>query len=228
MKHIKKILTFCMMLFIIAYGKETINHTIPQYSYILKIKLPAAIQATSSIAAYYQGHELKFDTGCIMLPEKQERLAFSIIITPEVEHKAIKNNIWYLKRIASLPCRWFDLTLTFETSEPNKLMYQWHIQETDINEMPLRIPDHAILIQTDPKLIDTIEAIGENNQKTISCDTRSNLGTIYFPTIIFKKELTKDEFEHALIYPSLAIMDTRAIHEAVDSHHKVTPEKQKL
>lgn len=188
------------------------------YSYIMKMKLPCGITNASSVLCYYQGHELRCNTGCILLSEKQERLAFSLIITPEVEHKAIKNNVWYLKRLPDLPCRWFDLTLSFETNGQNKLAYRWLIEERNINDVPLRIPDHAIVIQTDPTLIEKLEP------SSSGCDdedrTKKMLNhaiTIYFPTIIFKKDLSKQSFEAACVHPLLAAIDARAIHQTRES-----------
>lgn len=188
-----------------------------QYLYILKIRLPPAITNTSNVIGYYHGKELRLNAGCIPIPEKQERLAFSVIITPEVEHKAIKNNIWYLKRLPTLPCRWFDLTLSFEQGENGKLVYRWAIEEQNIDKVSLRLPDHTILIQTDPKLIDKLENPTEGNDSRKLCSGINTQSTIiYFPTIVFKKNISKQEFEDALVYPSLAALDTRAIHEDID------------
>jgi hypothetical protein len=191
----------------------------PSYSYIVKIKLPPTItDAAANIHAYYRGQEFKFDTGCIMLSKKHERLAFSIIITPELEYKAIKNNIRYLKRVDGLPCRWFDLTLSFAPHHN----YVWHIEERPLDDVPLRIPDHAIVIQTNPALIDALDEQPrhEDEEKIIK---NVHAKVIHFPTIIFKKDLQKKEFEEASIHSLLAACDIRAIHQAAEDPLTLQP-----
>lgn len=173
--------------------------------YLLRLQFPLSITETPGLAGSYKGHPLDLKEHWCLLPENNEVFTFSLIITPEVSFKAQGNNVRYLKLIEHVPCLWYDLTLYYET-EPStgRMLPRWEIRQRTSSEMPSRIPDKAIVIYMNPQLVEGVVApeVDENNE---------NNHVVTIPMVVFKKNITADDFAEAGVYPLLASLDIKPI-----------------
>ncbi len=89
---------------------------------------------------------------------------------------------------------WYDIELVIENQdeedrqikEPRK--YHWIIKKRDLAEVPLRIPEYAIVINLPANFIDKVfdeHIVGATN-------------TFYLPTFTLKPEITKEQLEDFL------------------------------
>lgn len=184
-----------------------------KYSYVLRLQLPPAING-NHLKAYYKGSCLELDSWCL-LPEDQRCLTFSLIITPaEIEPVCEGNTTRYLRRNPKAACAWYDLTL--EIDPHHKSGYTWNIEKKDLSKVPSRLPEHSILIYTNPEYIDSIKQMETERPAGFSSDTM----VINFPTIIFKKTIDKEVFEETAVTALLASLDLDTIHARVKTASK--------
>ncbi len=192
------------------------------YSYILRLVFPPTLQATEGLSCNYKGMPLSLSNKWCVIPETQETLTFSLIITNEVEFRNSGNTVRYLKRVPSTPFAWYDLTLTkvpFNPEKPWQKLYHWKIEEKPEAEAPLRIPEHAIIIFMDPDFVETIveqdfgiEDFGDEEELGDSQkEFNGQPNSIELPVIIIKKNISPEKLEENLVYTQMAALDLKTI-----------------
>lgn len=199
--------------FIISLAATGSVFGLPQRIYSLKAKFPQALASLSpSLPVYYKGHKIDLTKGWTKLPECSEPCTFSLLITENVDFVAKGNNVRYLKRIPDQEYTWYDLTLTLEqeakdtelvTPMPAQKTYRWNIERHDEAATPERIPEHTIVLLTNPAFVEKLK-------------TETALPgaiDIVLPTVVFKEtvdpETFKEKSEEILLGP---VMDLDAIH----------------
>lgn len=171
-------------------------------TYLLKLKFPQTIREMPGLSGCYRGNPLDLQEHWCMLPEAQEVYAFSIVITPEIAYKTTGNNVKYLKRQTGSACRWFDITLHLDKKTGN---YSWDVEEKARHDMPMRLPDHAIIIFLNPDFVDTVRTLAADEEE------RSALNIIVLPVIVLKKNVTAQDLDESSVYPQLALLDLKPI-----------------
>lgn len=191
-------------------GGATLYSATSCYSYILKFQFPASFASTPELLGWYKGKPLDLKDHWCIIREDEETVAFSLVITPEIKFISRGNNVAYLKRLPDQPCKWYDLTLHIDH---NKQIYYWEIEEKSLSEVPLRLPEHTIAIQTNPDFIDKVEEVIElTDSEEEPSKEAFKTHTIDLPMIFIKKNLTKIAFQQASVYPLLASLDLKTIH----------------
>lgn len=190
-----------------------------QHFYSVNLKLPAFLNEHAHIPAYYKGHRLNLSEGWARLPECGQPCMFSLLITEDIEFTSKGNTVSYLKRIPEQEYSWYDITLTLckkqqdpislevndnkKAEIPQEQSYTWDIEKRNHDETPERIPEHTIVLLTNPNYIESLKA---EPSVPGSID-------ITLPTIIFKKDINKKEFEEtALSILVGAALNLNAIH----------------
>ncbi len=198
--------------------------------YVLDIQFPAHITPnyTQGLKGYYKGDSLKLDEQWCLLPETQERLAFSLVITPDVDFDYMTSDgqtVSHLKRIEQLPCAWYDVTLHKEPFDGavRKQKYHWTIELKGIDEIPIRLPSHAIVIKMSPHAIETVKEHKDDEVRTspTSLITEKSLRTtvIHLPTLVIKPTLTLQEWEQEQLSTVFAF-DTDTVHGKIECETK--------
>jgi hypothetical protein len=188
--------------------------SLPNRFYSLKTKMPASLKELGSVPVYYKGHKIDLAQGWAKLPECGEPCTFSLLITENVDFSAKGNTVRYLKRIKEQPYTWYDLTLNFHnerpeitendpdtTPAPAKTTYSWDIEQHDSSETPERIPEHTIVLLTNPTFIESLK-------------TEPSLpGDIVLPTIVFKDGIDTEEYKESSLNILLGpVVNLDAIH----------------
>ncbi|MCL5436543.1 MAG: hypothetical protein M1549_01535 [Candidatus Dependentiae bacterium] len=92
---------------------------------------------------------------------------------------------------------WYDIELVLDEQEDEEreakkpATYHWAITKRELNELPLRLPEYAIVIHLPSKFI---ESVTDEHGKMVS-----GPGTFYLPTFKVKAEITPQELEDALV-----------------------------
>ena len=165
--------------------------------FVINLHIPSNTKA-SALCAYYKGCPLQLSNALCILPETEKRLTFSYVITEEVDLKARGNTVQCLRRKPSLPCTWYDLTLKIDDSGEEST-YEWTVEQKKTKDMPLNLPDHAILIQTSPCLIDKIKS---TQKTTLESDI------IYLPTIFLKENCDCSQQSICAVIDSINVRTT--------------------
>ncbi len=222
MKRFTLTLLFINIFFTTPFCSFIKSSTLP---YLLNLHNPNAI-SIDGLSAYYKGFEISLSEGRALLPECGTPTVFSLIITPSASFKMQGKTVTSLLRDPKQPCRWWDLTLiskdqevdeedrrsaTGEQSQAEALAktdedkivtreYTWDIKSVAKDDMPERLPEHAIVVLIDPQFIETITEIQSEN-------------SINLPTIVFKTidESSKEAFEEAILFATMSRPDLRAI-----------------
>lgn len=207
--HMKQIL--CAVVALLNSTQICLSHESTTL-YSITIKLPSHC-ADEHIPAYYKGHKLNLHEGWTHVPECGHPSMFSLLITEDVEFSSKGNTVRYLKRIPDQKYVWYDITLTLckkndtdsykhdKTEEDQS--YTWDIEERNHDEVPERIPDHTIVLLTNPDFIKSVTS------------TPSVPGSpeIILPTIQFKEDIDKKEFEDTMLSIIVgAALNLNAIH----------------
>jgi len=214
----KKSIFFTILFsYLLHHTTSGIDRVLPSFSYVLKTQLPTGLPAHGGLRGYYKGKPLHLKDGWCVIPENQEVVTFSIIVSQDIGFKSQGNTVQYLHRTNS-PCRWFDITLQVSSSDHNNpekkhLTYFWRIVEKSPQETPGIIPFNSIILYMNPDFIDRIEERIEKN-----CDEEKPYGcalsrtTLMLPTIFFKNNISPKEWKDAISYSELAALDLKTIH----------------
>ncbi len=185
---------------------QTTAWSAPRVIYSVKTKLPTTIPALESLPSYYKGHSINLREGRAELPECGESQTFSVIFTQNIGFAAKGNTVRYLKLITGEPYLWYDLTLSFRTEkhdDEEKRIYSWSVEKRNADDVPERVPEHALVVITNPDFIETLKP-------EISIPGAVD---IVLPTIVFKDSIDPQELQEsvmqAIIGPAL---DLDAIH----------------
>ncbi len=202
--------------FIFSIAAVGSSFGLPQRYYSLKAKLAADLKdSKGSLPVYYKGHKIDLNQGWTKLPECSEPCTFSLLITENIGFKGKEKTINYLKRIPDQAYVWYDLTLSFhdepkdenvdhaESPAPAKKTYIWTIEKHDSDETPERIPEHTIVLLTNPDFIDSLK-------------TETSLPgaiDIVLPTIVFKDDIDSETIQESTLNVLMGpMMDLDAIH----------------
>lgn len=189
-------------------------------SYTLTVQMPKnSINLTKKkelslpgLKAYYKGTKIDLSKGCGKVPEPEPgesvKKYFSLIITPDIELSCSRqdNSVKYLKRVPSSPILWFDATLSLTiTDEQGKKLtdpyYSWTIEERSTDELPDRLPEQALIILIEPKLITRIQATKQ------SCEE-----PLLLPSIVFDDSVSTETLQNALTYAAISSIDLDTVH----------------
>ena len=170
--------------------------------FVLSVHTPITSNS-KGLHACYKGRIISLNSVDCILPEQDKSLAFSYVITEDIDIVAQKNTVRYLKRETSLPCKWFDITLTIDDSS-DEPTYTWTVDERDKKNMPEQLPDTAILILADPSIIEKVEP--RHSEPTVKAGSQNNV--VPLPTIFIKENVdTSKQSARA----SLALINLRTI-----------------
>lgn len=203
MKKFPLLLLTCSLALTLIFDALTAT---PRTLYSVKIKLPATITSIDSLPSYYKGSAFNLRDGRAELPECGEAQAFSVIFTETIDWVAKGNNVRYLKLIKDQPYAWYDLTLSFHTEkheEEDKRIATWTVEKREHEDVPNRVPEHALVVITDPNFIETL-------RPELSIPGAVDIA---LPTIVFKESIDAHELQEAvtraIVGPAL---DLDAIH----------------
>jgi len=176
--------------------------------YAINLQLP---HTNANIPGYYKGFKLPLKEGRALLPECKTSLVFSFVITKNLSFAMRDRTVSSLIRNLDAPCAWYDLTLVFNTKnnedddDEATQDYSWIIEKKSLDDVPKRLPLHAIVLLIDPQFIETV----------VDKETTHTPDVINLPTIVFKElsteQLAKD-FENALVAAVMNGLDLDAIH----------------
>lgn len=180
--------------------------------YMLKTDAPPHCELTG-LKAYYQGITFDLSQGWAILPEKERALTFSIVFINNIDLEGTTADP-HLKIPDNTPFSWYDLTLTFHASssahtttdispDTHKETYNWTIEKRDPEEVPTRLPYHALVVWIDPDMIDTLKLEPGITDSTL----------VYLPTIAFKQDIDPDIFEKKLTIALAASLTPDAFHQ---------------
>ncbi|MFA6066689.1 MAG: hypothetical protein WC707_05915 [Candidatus Babeliaceae bacterium] len=175
------------------------------YSYILKLQLPQHLLGASGPWISYKGNPLSLDAHWCVIPERQEIVTCSVIISQNIKYKSEGNNVQYLYRDENDPCAWYDLTLQTHIASPRKKesFPLWRIEERLLTEVPVRIPENAIIVLINPRFVDHLEEHKEKNEHKKT--------TVRLPDIVIKQDVPLKDWNNAIHYSNLAFIDLKAI-----------------
>ncbi len=145
------------------------------YTYVIKADIDKADPV--HIKCTYKGCVLDLSNGIEFLSETGHVSSFPIVVTAE-HPKVSSGTVQHLERIPDADCLWFDVSWSKEGTKT-----VWTIEQRAENDMPLRIPDNAIIVCYPPEFIDTLRDTTSQESSTI----------IHLPTIVLKKNLTQEE-----------------------------------
>lgn len=207
------IMTFCAILLTSA---SPLYASLPcgQYEYVMKVQVPVACAIEGPWIGYYRGTCIPFKGNLARLCSSKMRFTFSLIITPTLRHapSPATRNMPILMRSESAPVAWFDLSLVLKNGK-----WMWDIISLKQEEMPLRLPDHALILLFDPQLISLQSPIHTKYAKDATYE--GGCAIIEFPTIVIKaSEATLRETLQAAYCASL---DVRTFHELVTCEERV-------
>lgn len=196
-------------------------------SYIFRIKYPELVKKQPSLRAYYKGY--KYDIGNMgIISHQSESNTLFLVITDHIKHKFENDKIQYLERIENNPCRAFFLSS--KTSAHNPETIEWQIEEEKTQNIPLRLPEDALVVLLDSNLV---EEVKDNPSKFVQ-DFKKNLeynstnntrSIIYLPELCIKKTITQTQIDLAATYASLCSIDLDAIHVSPTKEIKIERER---
>ncbi|HBY05342.1 MAG: hypothetical protein UV38_C0003G0183 [candidate division TM6 bacterium GW2011_GWE2_42_60] len=176
--------------------------------YAINLQLP---YTNANIPGYYKGFKLPLNEGRALLPECKSPLVFSLVITTKLSFSMRDRTVSSLIRNLNTPCAWYDITLVFKTEnnddgdEETHREYSWIIEKKSLDDVPKRLPIHAIVLLIDPQFIEDV----------VDKETTHTPDIINLPTIVFKELTTKqlvNDFENALVVAAMNGLDLDAIH----------------
>ncbi len=193
------------------FGNQNIN-------YILTIQFPC-LENVPVAQSYYKGEKLEFERDFCRIPEDTRYANFTLVITPDIEHKADGNNIKYLERIPNLDCKIFylhqylkndDLDVSSEGAiDQDYEDIKWTITpENDIKSLSLKINDNAIVLLMNPKYVS--EVISSDSKNILI--SKNNID-IKLPLIILSCDKAEEkEFARSFDYAAIAALNLKPIH----------------
>jgi len=196
-------------------------------SYIFRVKYPQTIKKQPNLRAYYKGY--RYDIGNMgIISHQSEANTLFIVITDQIKHKSENERIQYLERVENNPCRAFFLST--KAPDANSSTLQWDIQEENVQNIPLRLPEDALVILLNSNLV---EILKENPNKFIE-DFKKNLEynpndkkrtIVYLPELIIKENSTQAQIDSAAEYASLCGIDLDAMHVSPKKEIKIERER---
>jgi hypothetical protein len=199
-------LTFLIYFFIIFVSffhtsSTTTAHTLHSPSQcIVNFRLPSTLSHLEGTTVHYKGNLFNCNNGWCLIPQEQECSTFSFVITPHIISVSDGNNIRYLKRDEKAACLWYDLTYIKESDR-----CYWAIEPKNPEEMPLRLPLHAIIIKLNPNLVCRVEETQTRKH------LRSHTNVYHLPTIVIDN-VTQEEWDNACVEAVLSF-DSTTIHQ---------------
>lgn len=198
----------CFSLFFFAHH---VAKTSPVYALI--VQTPICFMKKHQecpLKVYYGGYQVDLSGGVATLPVTDFREVFSLVITSYASFKTrAQNTVCYLKRHPKAPCLWYDLTLRkIEARDPSdddeedvKEKYVWDIKKRNLKDVPLQLPEHAIVILMDPGLVhDVVD---------MKIDGYDMENIIYLPAVVFRPDASPDAFKDAFLHSALDLtLDT--------------------
>lgn len=209
------IIVFCLAPFSLLPG--------PSYLYVMRLDFPHKTKGFA-LNGFYKGQPLEFKESCVVIREQQDCCAFTLVVTPEVRFKAEGNNVYYLERLGHKPFSWYDLTLRVDAkSAKTGAQYKWLIEKRKPQDVPLRLPEHTIVLYLDPELVDKLDTGHNLEQDEIAATIVRGLGAVTvidLPAVVLKKDVKQEELHKAQAHSLLASLDLRPIHQEVAQEMK--------
>lgn len=184
---------------------EISNNKKTNFYYKLRIKFPENLESQYKFCAYYKGKTLDFVNDIATIEEQSEINKFILVLTKEINFKSEGKHIVYLERKNKKACNFYYINGIYDQDDKN--IIDWKIEKEDINKLPLRLPDKAIIILINPKFIKGLEFKKEKKRR------KKNLKRIIIdlPTIIIK-HMNKSEIENDSIRSTCASIDANVVH----------------
>lgn len=199
MKQIKNYIS-SLALFITA---TTIPQLTETHSFVLCPQVHQ-LKPDQFISFRYFGCQLKLEVGCpTQLPDIGKNPSVIVFGTKFKQVLCDDKTVRYTSR---KPGRkdylWYDIELVVDNQDEEDLankstaQYHWIIKKRDLDEVPLRIPESAIIIYLPADFI--AEIIDEHPS--------ASPGTFYLPTFILKKGITEKQLENYLDESDMRLM----------------------
>lgn len=209
---------YLLIFFIFNLNSNNLKESI---SYILKVDFPKSIKNIPNLCAYYKGYAINFDDNICLVRQDNYINQLILVITPEINHKSQGNNIKYLERLESKPCRVFYITNKIDLS---KLSSGWYFQEENIDNLPLRLPECSLVLLMDPTYVEKLALEEEHEISKNSYGTLINL-----PKVVIRKDVNNDDIIRSMNYVWLSAFDIRAIHTKIKTYvGKSTKDNQEV
>jgi len=196
-------------------------------SYIFRIKHPDSIKKQPNLRAYYKGY--KYDIGNMgIISHQSDANSLFLVITDQVKHKCENDKIQYLERIENNPCRAFFLRPKPLSTKPGN--YEWDIIEEDLKNIPLRLPEDALVILLNAALVETLkdnpnEFLEEFKKNLVYDPSKAKRTITYLPELIIKKDVTQSQIDLAAAHAFLCGIDLDAIHVSPKKEIKIYRER---
>jgi hypothetical protein len=192
-------------------GMITYLHAEPGsvFNFVLNTHVPKSSKI-DGLTAFYHGVPYDLSKATNVIAEQKKRVVFSVVIGEEFLPHVQGNLIVGLKRIANKPVRWYDLTLELSHTDEQEPVYVWRIEELVYDEQtqkdarPIVLPDHAIVIQAHP---DIIQEVKQTHQNSVADQL------LMLPTICIKENVHMDSNN---LYATMASIDLRSFHGPIE------------
>lgn len=186
-------------------------------AHILRIQCPQGWKHIPGMRAYYKGERLDLSDHWCIVPETTRTAIFSLIVTDEIGFATRDANVRSLQRTHD-HCRWFDLTLSITDTG-----YSWQTQELSIDEMPQRIPEHAITVLIDPEFVDKLAPCTDETCEPTDDEKAAAVSAtvIIFPQVVLKKNSDRKKFDDSLGIIALGALDIETVHRTPERAEKI-------
>lgn len=183
--------------------------------YLLRVVLPHGCHV-DGLGALCNGCPVTLNEHGNLLPISTRRSVFSIIITESLDFAPEGNGIRYLKRFKDKPCLWYDVTLIYDSESPAG--YHWEITELAEEDMPTRIPEHAIVVFLEPRFVTGLQECSDARcseyGSTMEAVEEGIKNLFILPHVMIDPETSCEDLQESLGLIALATLDVRTLHRA--------------
>ena len=191
-----------ILTFLLPLACMVITDSSTCHDHILQIKAPKSLSKLPGLYCYYKGLEYDLSGKWALINDEKPITALSIVITDTIEIPQHQGNcITYLMR-GENECSWYDLTQTEDGS--------WNIEKKDLTDVPQRLPKQTLILFIDPRLVETIT---QPATTSFAEDTETPETITRLPLIVFKKNLTTEDFKEASDFAILAAVNLKSVHQ---------------
>lgn len=200
----------------LAAASKTSASSVPPY--LLRVVLPHGCHVDGLIALC-NGQPVTLNEHGNLLPITTRTSVFSLVITESIDYAPEGNGIRYRKRFKNLPCLWYDVTLMYDNEVPAG--YRWEISELTEDAIPLRIPEHAIVIFLEPRFVTGLKECSDTRcseyESTIGAADEGIKNVFILPHVMIDPTIACDELQESLGIIGLGIIDVLTLHRAPHS-----------
>jgi hypothetical protein len=186
-----------------------------QYSYIVSLTY-ASLTQHGPIRLYYKGNRISLNDGFGIIPEAHLPSSFLLVITQEPYAQHASSGVKGIARDKEAAVRCFDVDFISHVDETSALKYRWNCIERSAEDIPLLLPENALIFPFDPALIDTVLF---SEEASLPANSESGQGNhvVRLPSIALRDTTTQKEFNQACDYAALVSPDLESVHSPIKS-----------